>query len=51
MPIGSNSFSYSYRDLDGSIVNNFTKKEYGKCFNIGDVIGILLYLSRIRPIR
>lgn len=41
--------SYSYRDRDGSRLNQGKAEKYGEEYGIGDVIGILVHLSPPKP--
>lgn len=44
LPIGAEEMSYSYRDRDGSFMNNRKAEPYGDRYTTGDIIGILVYL-------
>lgn len=49
MPLGSQSYSYSYRDTDGSVFHDAFSKEYGQAYGVNDVIGILIFLAPPKP--
>ncbi|EGR30555.1 trithorax protein ash2, putative, partial [Ichthyophthirius multifiliis] len=49
LPLGAEEISYCYRDRDGHILNNGVSYEYGNGYNIGDVIGVLMYMSPPKP--
>jgi COMPASS component BRE2 len=43
-PLGSQQSSFSYRDKDGSFINDSNLKTYGQSYGKGDVIGILVHM-------
>ena len=47
--LGSDIFSYAYKDIDGSIVHNGVKKPYGEKYGDGDIIGCLLHMKPPKP--
>ena len=50
MPIGSQPFSYTYRDVNGAKYNNAKSELYGEDYKLGDYICILLHLSPRTPL-
>ena len=48
-PVGSDLYSYSYRDLDGSVFSNGYKKKYACNYGTNDIIGCLIKLSPQKP--
>lgn len=49
LPIGSDVFSYSYRDSDGSVFHQSRRKQYAGGYGPNDVIGCMIGLSPQKP--
>lgn len=49
MPVGSEPFSYAYRDFNGAKYNNAKQEHYGEGYKLGDYIGILIHLGPRTP--
>lgn len=43
-PIGFDSFSYGYKDVDGNKIHNRIQMKYGSSFKTGDTVGVYLHL-------
>lgn len=48
-PVGSDIYSYGYRDYSGDIFHQGKPKAYGEPFKSGDVIGCLIQLGNEHP--
>lgn len=49
-PVGYDTHSYGYRDVDGSKVHNTWREEYGAGYGEGDVVGCYINLPKgVRP--
>ena len=49
LPIGSDLFSYSYRDLDGSAFHQSRRRPYSHSYGPNDVIGCMIKLNPQKP--
>eukprot|EP01084_Bolivina_argentea_P059559 108775_1 len=50
-PVGYDSYSYAYRDLQGSAVHESTRNDiYGEPYGPTDVIGMYIHMDRIYPL-
>jgi len=47
--LGSDSHSYAYKDIDGSIIHKGIRTPYGEKFGVGDVVGVLLHMKPPKP--
>lgn len=45
VPFGIDQNSYSYRDIKGDIFNKNERKDYGRPYGKGDIIGCLIHLN------
>ncbi|CAG9326889.1 unnamed protein product [Blepharisma stoltei] len=49
LPIGADSYSYSYRDLDGGVFHEGYINEYADSYGYNDIIGCLIRLQPQKP--
>jgi len=49
LPLGSNEFSYSYRNTDGFLINNGDYIIGNPIYGINDTIGVLIHLKQPMP--
>jgi hypothetical protein len=50
-PCGADAYGYAIRDKTGELIHNSIRKTFGSSFGSGDVIGCLIHLPSIKPLK